>query len=104
MRFMFKGVQDGYRTHRLRQCPGRVQAEAVTLAARRIRLRQLRIVTAGATDNVSLHSLTCPPPFHTTTRAYHYSCALDMNTSLSRNYTTTLYQTRSTAPSSRDNS
>ena len=94
--------------HRLRQCSA---GFGLTLAARcpKTRLRALRCaMAAGAPlqtnndDDVSYHSHRLSQ-FHTTTRAYHYPCALDMNPSAPRNYTTSPYPSRrTTASSSRD--
>ena len=98
--------------YRLRQCSA---GFGLTLAARcpktRLRCAALRCaMAAGAPlqtnndDDVSYHSHRLSQ-FHTTTRAYHYPCALDMNPSAPRNYTTSPYPSRrttTTAPSSRD--
>jgi hypothetical protein len=85
--------------HRLRQCSA---GFGLTLAARCPKTR-LRCAITNNDDDFSYHSHRLSQ-FHTTTRALHYLCTLDMNPSAPRNYTTSPYPSRrtTTAPSSRD--
>ena len=57
---VIKGFQDARCTHRLRQCLAEFRLEAVTLAARRTRLRHLRIVT----DSHRRRNRRLPPLSH----------------------------------------